>query len=136
MVKLRLARIGLKKQPVYRIVAIDERNARNGKPIEILGQYNPRTRPSTEILDEGRVLYWLSVGAQPSEAVAGILRRMGTTDRFARFRNGETIEALAAEVAAAPKAVVDPRTRYPSPEAGQSRVKAKEAAAKAAKAAK
>ncbi|NJS13339.1 MAG: 30S ribosomal protein S16 [Sphingopyxis sp.] len=66
MVKLRLARIGLKKQPVYRIVAIDERNARNGKPIEILGQYNPRTRPSTEMLDEGRALYWLSVGAQPS----------------------------------------------------------------------
>jgi small subunit ribosomal protein S16 len=136
MVKLRLARIGLKKQPVYRIVAIEERNARNGKPIEILGQYNPRTRPSTEIIDEGRALYWLSVGAQPTEAVAGILRRAGTTERFARFRAGETIEALTAEAAAAPKVAVDARTRYPAPEAGQSWVKAKEAAAKAAKAAK
>jgi small subunit ribosomal protein S16 len=133
MVKIRLARIGLKKQPVYRIVVIEERNARNGKYIEILGQYNPRTRPSTELLDEGRALYWLSVGAQPSEAVAGILKRAGTMDRFARFRNGETIEVLAAEAAAAPKTAVDPRTRYPAPEAGQSWVKAKEAAAKAAK---
>ena len=133
MVKLRLARIGLKKQPIYRIVAIEERNARNGKPIEILGQYNPRTRPSTEILDEGRALYWLSVGAQPSEAVNGILKRAGTLDLFTRFRAGETIEALAAEAAAKPKVVVDSRTRYPAPEAGQSWVKAKEAAVKAAK---
>ena len=130
MVKIRLARIGLKKQPVYRIVVIDERKARNGKYIEILGQYNPRTRPSTEIIDEGRALYWLSVGAQPTEAIAGIFKRTGTADRFARFRNGETIEALAAEAAAAPKTAVDPRTRYPAPEAGQSWVKAKEAAAK------
>lgn len=130
MVKIRLARIGLKKQPVYRIVVIDERNARNGKYIEILGQYNPRTRPSTEILDEGRALYWLSVGAQPTEAVEGILKRAGTLDRFARLRSGETIEALAAEAAAAPKTAVDPRTRYPAPEAGQSWVKAKEAAKK------
>lgn len=130
MVKIRLARIGLKKQPVYRIVVIDERNARNGKYIEILGQYNPRTRPSTEILDEGRALYWLSVGAQPTEAVEGILKRAGTLDRFARLRSGETIETLAAEAAAAPKTAVDPRTRYPAPEAGQSWVKAKEAAKK------
>ncbi len=133
MVKIRLARIGLKKQPLYRIVVIEERKARNGKYIEILGQYNPRTRPSTEIIDEGRALYWLSVGAQPSEAVNGILKRGGTLDLFTRLRAGEPLEALAAEAAAKPKAVVDPRTRYPSPEAGQSWVKAKEAAAKAAK---
>jgi small subunit ribosomal protein S16 len=133
MVKIRLARIGLKKQPVYRIVVIEERNARNGKYIEILGQYNPRTRPSTELLDEGRALYWMSVGAQPSEAVAGILKRAGTLDLFARLRAGEELEALAAEAAAKPKPVVDARTRYPAPAAGQSWVKAKEAAAKAAK---
>lgn len=133
MVKIRLARIGLKKQPIYRIVVIEERNARNGKYIEILGQYNPRTRPSTELLNEGRALYWLSVGAQPSEAVAGILKRAGTLDLFARLRAGEELEALAAEAAAKPQPVVDARTRYPAPAAGQSWVKAKEAAAKAAK---
>lgn len=130
MVKIRLARIGLKKQPVYRIVVIEERNARNGKYIEILGQYNPRTRPSTEIINEGRALYWLSVGAQPTESVSGILKRAGTLDLFARLRAGEPLEALTAEAAAKPAPTVDARTRYPAPEAGQSWVKAKEAAAK------
>lgn len=130
MVRIRLRRMGLKKQPSYRIVVADQRSARTGGFIEIVGTYNPRTQPITELIEEDRVLYWLSVGAQPSEAVESILKRVGTLDRFARLKKGETIEALAAEansakVAAAP---VSPKTSRPSPEAGQSAKKAKAAA--------
>ena len=121
MVRIRLRRIGLKKQPSYRVVITDQRNPRNGSFIEIVGTYNPRTRPSTEIIEEERILYWLSVGAQPTEAVEGILRRAGTLDRFARLRAGEAIETLVAEAAAAVAAAepISPKTRYPSPGDGQ-----------------
>lgn len=121
MVRIRLRRVGLKKQPSYRVVVTDQRNARNGAFIEIIGHYNPRTRPSTEIIDEARVLHWLSVGAQPSEAVEGMLRRLGTLDRFARLRAGEPVETLVAEAEAARAAAtpVSPKTRYPSPAAGE-----------------
>lgn len=127
MVRIRLRRVGLKKQPSYRIVVTDQRNARNGSFIEIIGTYNPRTRPSTEVVDEARVLYWLSVGAQPTEAVEGILRRQGTLDRFARLRQGEAIEVLAAEAEAARAAAepISPKTRYPSPAAGEGKFKPK-----------
>lgn len=121
MVRIRLRRVGLKKQPSYRVVVTDQRNARNGAFIEIIGHYNPRTRPSTEVVDEGRVLYWLSVGAQPTEAVEGMLRRLGTLDRFARLKQGESMEALVAEADAARAAAepVSPKTRYPSPGPGE-----------------
>jgi small subunit ribosomal protein S16 len=127
MVRIRLRRVGLKKQPSYRIVVTDQRNARNGSFIEIIGTYNPRTRPSTEVVDEARVLYWLSVGAQPTEAVEGILRRQGTLDRFARLRQGEAIEVLAAEAEAARAAAepISPKTRYPSPADGEGKFKPK-----------
>lgn len=133
MVRIRLRRMGLKKQPSYRIVVADQRSARTGGFIEIVGTYNPRTEPITELVEEDRVLYWLSVGAQPSEAVESILKRTGTLERFARLKKGETIEALAAEVAAAKAtaAPVSPKTSRPSPAAGQSAKKAKEAAAAA-----
>ena len=131
MVRIRLRRMGLKRQPSYRIVVADQRSARTGGFIEIVGTYNPRTVPITELVEEDRVLYWLSVGAQPSEAVDSILKRTGTLERFARLKKGETLEALvgeanAAKVTAAP---VSPKTRRPAPEAGQSAKKAKEAAA-------
>jgi small subunit ribosomal protein S16 len=124
MVKIRLTRVGLKKQPSYRIVVTDSRGARDSKPIEVLGHYNPRTRPSTEVYDEARALYWLSVGAQPTESVASIFKRVGTAARFDRFRQGETIETLAAEAAKNAPALPDQRTKYPAPAAGQSWVKA------------
>jgi small subunit ribosomal protein S16 len=131
MVKIRLARRGSKKQPSYRIVVIDSRAARDGKEIEVVGHYNPRTRPSTEVLNEERVLYWLSVGAQPTESMASILKRTGTLARFERLRAGESLETLAAEAKASAAPVPEARTRYPSPAAGQSWVKAREAAKKA-----
>lgn len=125
MVRIRLRRVGLKKQPSYRVVVTDQRNARNGAFIEVVGHYNPRTRPSTEVLDEARVLYWLSVGAQPTEAVEGMMKRLGTLDRFARLKAGESIETLVAEADAARAAAtpVSPKTRYPSPAAGEGTMK-------------
>lgn len=123
MVRIRLRRVGLKKQPSYRIVITDQRNARNGEYLENIGFHNPRTEPPTDQLDEARALYWLSVGAQPTEAVMYILKRTGTWERFQRLRTGETIEALAAEAAAAKASAepVSPKTRRPSPAAGEGR---------------
>jgi small subunit ribosomal protein S16 len=73
-VKLRLTRVGSKKNPVYRIVAADSRSPRDGKFLEIVGRYNPQTDPSTIELDEERVRDWLSKGAQPSATVARLLK--------------------------------------------------------------
>ncbi|HHS97770.1 MAG TPA: 30S ribosomal protein S16 [Chloroflexi bacterium] len=101
MVKIRLRRVGKKKQPSYRIVVADSRAPRDGKFIEIIGFYNPRTEPETVQIKEERALYWLSVGAQPTEAVERLLKKLGTLDRFARLKAGEPLEALLAEAEAA-----------------------------------
>ncbi len=124
MVKIRLTRTGSKFQASYRIIVTDSRNPRDTRPIETLGYFNPRTRPSTEVLDEGRALYWLSVGAQPTESMENILKRNGTMDRFARMKQGETVEVLVAEAESTRKAMPDQRTNYPSPEAGAVKSKA------------
>ena len=73
-VKLRLTRVGSKKNPVFRVVAADSRSPRDGKFIEIVGRYNPQTDPSTIDLDEDKVRDWLSKGAQPSETVKRLLK--------------------------------------------------------------
>ena len=73
-VKLRLTRVGSKKNPVYRIVAADSRSPRDGKFLEIVGRYNPQTDPSTIELDEEKVRAWLGKGAQPTEAVAKLIK--------------------------------------------------------------
>jgi small subunit ribosomal protein S16 len=131
MVRIRLRRIGLKKQPSYRIIVADQRSPRDGRYIEIIGQYNPRTQPITDVVEEARALHWLSKGAQPSDPVKKIFERTGTWARFERLRKGESLEALVAEAEAAQAnaAPISPKTRYPAPEAGQSRKKAKELAA-------
>jgi small subunit ribosomal protein S16 len=121
MVRIRLRRVGLKGQPAYRIVITDQRSARNGGFIEIIGYHNPRTQPITDDIDEGRALYWLSVGAQPTEAMVYVLKRTGTMERFERLRKGESMEALVAEAEAAraSAAPVSPKTRRASPAPGQ-----------------
>lgn len=121
MVRIRLRRMGFKGQPSYRIVVADQRSPRDGSFIEIIGFHNPRTQPTTDVVDEARALHWLNVGAQPSAAVNTLLRRTGTLARFERLRKGESLETLVAEAEAAKAAAapVSPRTRYPSPEAGQ-----------------
>ncbi len=73
-VKLRLARVGSRKNPIYRVVATDSRTPRDGRFIEIVGRYNPQTDPSTIELDEAKVKDWLGKGAQPTEAVARLLK--------------------------------------------------------------
>jgi len=117
MVRIRLRRVGRKKQPSYRVVVTDSRSPRDGRYIEIIGFYNPRTEPTTMTLKEERALYWLSVGAQPSDAVRRILDRLGTLARFERLTKGEALAALVAEAEAAVAASVpvSPKTRRPAP---------------------
>jgi small subunit ribosomal protein S16 len=97
MVRIRLRRVGLKGQPSYRIVAADKEAPRDGRFIEILGHYNPRTQPATIQLQEERIFDWLSKGAQPSESVVSILKSAGAWERYERFKKGEALETLLAE---------------------------------------
>lgn len=76
-VKLRLTRVGKTKQPQYRIVAADSRSPRDGRFIEILGHYNPRTEPSTISIDNDKALKWIGQGAQPTERVRKLLEISG-----------------------------------------------------------
>ncbi len=101
MVRLRLRRTGAKAQPSYRVVAADIEHPRDGRFLEILGSYNPRTKPATIQLDEAKIYGWLKNGAQPSESVARIFKSAGLLDRYARFKAGEDVQVLAAEAAAA-----------------------------------
>ena len=76
-VKIRLMRVGKKKQPTYRVVVADSRSPRDGRFIEIVGRYNPQTDPSTLELDEEKVRAWLGKGAQPSDTVSRLLKLKG-----------------------------------------------------------
>lgn len=81
MVKIRLRRMGAKKQPTYRFVVTDARSPRDGRFIEILGHYNPRTEPKTVVIDEAKVKEWLGKGAQPSDPVRRLLAARGLVER-------------------------------------------------------
>lgn len=74
MLMIRLARFGARKQPYYRVVVIEKERARNGRPVEVVGTYNPRTSPATFDLKRERITYWVSKGAQCSERVAKLLK--------------------------------------------------------------
>ncbi len=76
-VRIRLTRVGATKQPSYRFVVTDSRNARDGRSLDTLGHYNPRTDPIEIKVDETKAKHWLSVGAQPSDTVARLFRRIG-----------------------------------------------------------
>jgi small subunit ribosomal protein S16 len=81
-VKLRLTRIGKKKQPQYRIVVADSRSPRDGRFIEILGHYDPRQDPSVLTVDNDKAVKWMSDGAQPTERVAKLLQISGAMEQF------------------------------------------------------
>jgi small subunit ribosomal protein S16 len=81
-VKLRLVRVGKTKQPSYRVVAADSRSPRDGRFIEILGQYDPRNEPSVVKIDNEKALKWLSQGAQPTERVQKLLEISGAWQEF------------------------------------------------------
>ena len=72
---IRLARVGGRKQPYYRVVVIDKERARNGRSVEVVGTYNPRTNPTSIDLRRDRIEYWLSKGAQASETVQKLLKK-------------------------------------------------------------
>lgn len=97
MVRLRLRRIGLKGQPTYRVVAADSESPRDGRFLEILGFYNPRTQPATISLKEDRVFHWMKNGALPTESVEQVFKAAGTMDRWERFKKGEAVEMLMKE---------------------------------------
>ena len=98
MLKIRLARVGRKKKPSYRVVVADSRAPRDGDFIEIIGQYNPLTDPATIAIDEEKVRKWIGQGAQPTERVAILLNKLDIiekptkkyTERLARKIAGET----------------------------------------------
>jgi small subunit ribosomal protein S16 len=75
--RMRLARVGSKKNPIYRVVVADSRSPRDGRFIEIVGRYNPQTEPSTIELDEEKIRGWLDKGVQPSESVRRLLKAKG-----------------------------------------------------------
>lgn len=81
-VKLRLMRMGKKKQPVYRVVAADSRSPRDGRFIEILGTYEPRAEPSRVVIDNDKAVRWLRYGAQPTDTVAKLLNQSGAMEQF------------------------------------------------------
>jgi small subunit ribosomal protein S16 len=117
MLRIRLRRVGAKKQPSYRIVVAESTAPRDGKFLEVIGFYNPRTEPETVRIDEGRALHWLSVGASPSDSVVRIFTTHGTMGRLERLRAGVALDSLVAEaqaavvkevkVAEAPKPVIE-----------------------------
>ncbi len=99
MVKIRLRRIGRKKAPVYRVVVADSKSPRDGKFIEIIGQYAPRQGDNSVKIDEERANYWLGVGAQPSDTVRSLLRRAGILKRRHETRLGRDLKAAAVPLA-------------------------------------
>jgi small subunit ribosomal protein S16 len=101
MVRIRLRRVGAKGQPSYRIIAADKEAPRDGRFLEILGFYNPRTEPSTIQVKEDRIFDWMSKGAQLSDSAEQVLRSAGTLERYDRFKQGEEIEVLLQEAHAA-----------------------------------
>jgi len=104
-VKIRLMRVGKKKQPTYRVVVADARSPRDGRFIEIIGQYAPREEPSLVTIDSDRALHWLRNGAQPTEEAAKLLEISGVWDAYT--------QATGKAPAAKPK----PKTKTKAPSA-------------------
>lgn len=115
MLRIRLSRTGKKRQPSYRVVVADVESKRDGRIVERIGYYNPLVNPIEYRIEEARALHWLSVGAQPSDAVHRLLEKQGTYGRLARLRGGESLEALVAEYEGKPLPASAPE---PEAEAG------------------
>jgi small subunit ribosomal protein S16 len=136
MVRIRLRKMGLRHQPYYRIIVADREHPRDGRFLEIVGTYNPRTEPSTILVKEERIYHWLGKGAQPSESVWRLFSQIGLKDRFARLKKGEKPEQLLAEAEAAAKArPVEVKTRRDATTAGKKKSRKKKADGQAAAAA-
>lgn len=88
-VKIRLRRMGAKKRPIYRLVAIDSRRARGGRFIDHLGHYNPLEKPATVTIDETKVFQWLKDGAEPSDTVKSLFAHIGLNEKWELVRQGK-----------------------------------------------
>ena len=99
MVRIRLRRMGAKKKPFYRIIIADKQSPRDGRFIESIGTYDPNTKPETVQLQHDRAAYWLGVGAQPSDGVVWLLKRVNLIDA-----NGKPVPQAPAAENAAPAA--------------------------------
>jgi small subunit ribosomal protein S16 len=93
-VRLRLTRVGAKKNPIWRVVVADQRSPRDGRVIETIGRYNPQTEPSTVIIDTERAQAWIGRGAQPTRAVAKLLRIQEAGSGTAALTAASTVEAV------------------------------------------
>ena len=123
-VKLRLMRMGKKKQPTYRVVAADARSPRNGRFIEIVGVYDPRPDPSAVRIDNDKALGWLRKGAQPTESVRKLLEISGAWEEFSgEPRTRPVLTPAEAPKADAPKAEA-PKADAPKAEAPKAEPKA------------
>jgi small subunit ribosomal protein S16 len=98
--KIRLSRFGAKKQPTYRVVVAEERSKRDGRIVEKIGHYDPRTDPPTVVLNEERTKYWLGVGARPTDALGPILKRAGITDKYVKLHTARKSKSAQAEASA------------------------------------
>lgn len=98
MLMIRLARVGARKQPHYRIVVIEKDRARNGRSIEVVGTYNPRTEPASVLLKQDRIAYWTGKGAQTSDTVARLI---------SRYKPAGSAEATGTTENAAPEATIE-----------------------------
>ena len=143
-VKIRLKRIGKIRTPYYRIVVADSRKKRDGRVIEEIGTYNPKTEPSTISVVSERAQYWLGVGAQPTEAVAAILKLTGDIGGQASVKEPEPkadkaalFDAALKEIHAEPKAAKKPAKKAAkADDAAEDEPKAEKKAEKKAKAEK
>ena len=128
-VKIRLMRVGKKKQPTYRVVVADARSPRDGRFLEILGQYAPRQEPSVVTIDSDRALHWLRAGAQPTESAAKLLQIAGVWDAFtaseghaaasrpkAKTPKAKVVKDAPAAEAPAPAAAPAPEAEAPAAE--------------------
>jgi small subunit ribosomal protein S16 len=120
-VKIRLMRVGKKKQPSYRVVVTDSRSPRDGRFIEVIGQYAPRAEPSVITIDSDRALHWLKVGAQPTEQAGKLLEIAGV---WAAYKADVGKEAVVK-----PKVKVKAKTVKPAPPVAEPAAAAEEAPA-------
>jgi small subunit ribosomal protein S16 len=97
MVRIRLRRVGFRNQPSYRIVVAEKESPRDGRFLEIVGFYNPRSNPSLLEIKEDRIYHWLGVGAKASLSVTSLFNQVGLLERFERSKKGENIEKLLEE---------------------------------------
>ena len=111
MLRIRLSRIGKKKQPAYRLIVADSRAPREGAFLKIIGHYNPLTNPATLVIKEDEAIYWLQKGAQPSDTAAKLLTRMGVMEKASKA----PVKYEGKQVAPAPKkAKAEPQAAAPA----------------------